>query len=176
MTVSAWVAGLAALVLTTSSNALADASESPFDSHPDVAPGVAAAPALELYVTLGNKVDIGLADDGHRYIVPITGGYFRGDGIAGDVMPGGADWQVVREDGVKTITALYSIRTTDGQVIVVDNRGITYADADASYKRTVPRFHAPLGKHDWLNKRLFVGTITSIPSPRAVIIRVYTVD
>lgn len=152
------------------------ADEAVFDAHPSPAPSVNQQPVLELYVTLTDKVAIGASDDGERFIVPITGGYFVGKDIKGEVMPGGADWQVVRDDGVKTITALYSIRTDDGQVIVVDNRGIAVDEEGDQYRMTHPHFHAPQGKYDWLNKRMFVGTITSIASPRAVVIRVYEVD
>lgn len=147
-----------------------------FEALPSDAPVVGQEPVLQLYVTLSDKVEIGESDDGERFIVPITGGHFVGKEIAGEVMSGGADWQVIRADGVKTITALYSIKTDDGQVIVVDNRGITFSEGDQIYKRTIPRFHAPKGKYGWLNKSLFIGTITSIQSPRAVIIRVYKVD
>lgn len=150
--------------------------ETIFSKHPSAAPGVDSEPVLELYVSLSDKVAIGPSDDGERFIVPITGGYFVGKDIAGEVMSGGADWQVVRSDGVKTITAIYSIRTDDGQVIVVDNRGMTFSEDGETYKRTIPKFHAPVGKYDWLNKSLFTGTITSIREPRAVIIRVYKID
>ncbi len=157
--------------------ALAAESEAPFVKHTTPAPGVNPEPVLQLHVTLSDKVEVGRTDDGERFIVPITGGHFIGKGgIAGEVMPGGADWQVVRADGVKTITALYSIKTDDGQVIVVDNRGITWSEDDRVYKRTIPKFHAPAGKYEWLNKSLFVGTISSIKSPRAVVIRVYEVN
>ncbi len=147
-----------------------------FDAHPSTAPVIQQEPVLQLYVTLSDKVEVGHSDDGERFIVPITGGHFVGKGIKGEVMSGGADWQVIRRDGVKTITALYSIKTDDGQVIVVDNRGITFSEDDMTYKRTIPKFHAPKGKYDWLNKSLFVGTIASIKQPRAVVIRVYKVD
>jgi hypothetical protein len=40
------------------------------------------------------------------------------------VIPGGADWQVVRDDGVGELVARYSIRTGDGTEITVVNRGI----------------------------------------------------
>ncbi len=154
-----------------------DAADAPFIKHTTPSPTVNGEPVLQLYVTLSDKVEVGDTDDGERFIVPITGGYFVGkDGIKGEVMPGGADWQVVRADDVKTITAIYSIRTDDGQVIVVDNRGITFSNGDRQYKRTIPKFHAPRGKYDWLNKSLFVGTISSIRSPRAVVIRVYEVQ
>ena len=148
-----------------------------FERHPGAAPSIDKTPVVELYVTLSDKITVGKADDGDRFIVPITGGYFRGkNGISGDVMPGGADWQVVRSDGVKNITAIYSIRVDDGTVIVVDNRGIVTNFDGQRYAHTVPKFHAPKGRHDWLNKRMYSGTITSIKKPRAVVIRVYEVN
>ena len=153
----------------------ADHDNAVFDAHPSAVPVVAKEPALELYVTLSDKVTLGQTDNGVRHIVPITGGHFRGRDIEGEVIAGGADWQLDRSDGVRSITALYSIRTDDGQVIIVDNRGISVTAEDDRYRMTSPKFHAPVGRYDWLNKRVFVGTITSIRSPRSVIIRIYDV-
>ena len=45
-----------------------------------------------------------------------------------------------------------------------------------AYVRTTPRFHAPQGLHDWLNKTTFVGTITPSPQGGAVVIRVFKVQ
>jgi hypothetical protein len=133
--------------------------------------------ALELHVTIGERVEIGPSDDGVRQFIPITGGRFIGEGIRGEVMPGGADWQLRRPDGVLEVLALYSIRTNDGAVIVVDNRGIIVpADGERpGYARTRPVFHAPQGRYDWLNKQVFVGSITGAPEGGAVIIRVFRV-
>ena len=142
---------------------------------PDVAPPSTEL-ALELHVTLSPAVQVGESDGGTRRFIPITGGRFSGDGIKGDVMAGGADWQLVRPDGVTEVNALYSIKTDDGTVIVVDNRGIIVPGAAGiGYVRTNPRFHAPQGKYDWLNKTMFVGTITPSPQGGAVIIRVFKV-
>jgi hypothetical protein len=99
-------------------------------------------------------------------------------------MPGGADWQLVRPDGVLEVNALYSIRTDDGVTIVVDNRGIIVPAQPAGegrpaappYVRTNPRFHAPQGKYDWLNKTMFVGGIAGSSAGGAVIIRVFRVN
>jgi hypothetical protein len=141
--------------------------------------------ALELYVTIAPRVEVGETDDGVRQFIPITGGRFSGEGIRGEVMPGGADWQTRRRDGAVEVNALYSIRTDDGAVIVVDNRGIIVpppstagdgaAGSAAGYVRTSPRFHAPQGKYDWLNKTVFVGTITPAAGGGAVIIRAFRV-
>jgi hypothetical protein len=139
--------------------------------------------ALELYVAIAPRVEVGESDHGTRQFIPITGGRFSGDGIRGEVMAGGADWQLRRPDGVVEVNALYSIRTDDGVVIVVDNRGIIVPPTPAAaggtpnqgYVRTSPRFHAPQGKYDWLNKTVFVGTITPAPGGGAVIIRAFRV-
>ena len=134
--------------------------------------------AIELYVAISPAVAVGQSDHGTRQFIPITGGRFSGDGIRGEVMAGGADWQLLRPDGVREVLALYSLRTDDGAVIVVDNRGIIVPPAGeggAAYVRTSPTFHAPQGKYEWLNKTLFVGTITPAPGGGAVIIRVFRV-
>ena len=147
-----------------------------FEKHLDNAPGVDTKPSLQLYVTLSDKLTLGQTDAGERHIVPITGGYFFGDGVEGEVLSGGADWQLVRPDGVKEYVARYSIRTNDGKIIQVDNRGIGHGEGDSRYRVTAPKFHAPTGRYEWLNQSLFVGTITSIKEPRAVIIRAYRVQ
>ncbi len=132
---------------------------------------------LEAYVSISPAVAVGPSDEGRRQFIPITGGRFVGKGIKGEVMAGGADWQLVRADGVVEVNALYSIKTDDGAVIVVDNRGIIVpaTGGGIGYARTAPRFHAPQGKYDWLNKGSFVGTITPPPEGGAVIIRVFKV-
>lgn len=144
---------------------------------PDVTPPTTEL-AIELYVEIAPAVSVGESDAGVRQFIPITGGRFRGEGIRGEVMAGGADWQLVRPDGVVEVNALYSIRTDDGAVIVVDNRGIIVrptGEGDAGYISTNPRFHAPKGEYDWLNRTNFVGTITGAPGGGAVIIRAFRV-
>lgn len=134
---------------------------------------------LTLVVTLENTVEIGDSDTGARRYVPITGGYFKGKTMSGTVLSGGADWQLQRPDGVLEIDALYSIKTDDGQTIIIHNSGLASNDplvGKYPYIRTIPQFKAPKGKYDWLNKRVFTGTITPIEGKHAVIIRVFQVD
>jgi hypothetical protein len=142
---------------------------------PDVAaPGTELV--MELFVTISAAVTVGPSDYGIRRYIPITGGRFIGAGIKGEVLPGGADWQLGRADNVVEVNALYSIKTDDGAVIVVENEGIiTPQNGGIGYARTGPRFHAPQGKYEWLNKTLFVGTITPAAESGAVIIRVFKV-
>lgn len=135
--------------------------------------GIRTELALNLVVTCsdpeptGGPEVKGPSKDGVRDEVwPIVDGRFWGTGpkgetIRGTVIAGGGDFPVVRPDGVAFVDALYRLRTDDGVIIVIHNKGIAYPPVggnDAIY-RTVPEFFAPAGKYDWLNKALFVGTL-----------------
>ena len=164
-------------LLLLSAGALAQSDAGARWPVPDVAPPTTEL-ALELYVTIAPAVVVGPSDHGRRQYIPITGGRFSGtDGLKGEVLAGGADWQLQRPDGVTEVLAIYSIKTDDGAVIEVDNRGIIVPATDSRprYVRTAPRFHAPQGLHEWLNQTTFVGTITPSPQGGFVIIRVFKV-
>lgn len=129
--------------------------------------------AYEALVTISPAVEIGVCPQGTRRYIPITGGSFQGSRITGTILPGGADWQLQRADGVTEIDALYSMKTDDGAVIIVRNRGLI--SRGGKYFRTVPRFEAPNGPHDWLNQSVFVGTVAGAPQPGTVMVRVFEV-
>jgi hypothetical protein len=85
----------------------------------------APAPRLELIfaaqVTVDPPLNFGDVGKGTRRIVPITGGEFSGPKIRGKVLPGGADWQILRGDGVSELEARYTLQTDDGALINVRN-------------------------------------------------------
>ncbi|CAN5760833.1 DUF3237 domain-containing protein [soil metagenome] len=127
-----------------------------------------------VYIDVATK--IGDTALGKRRFIGITGGTFKGPRIEGEVIPGGADWQTVRADGVTVIEAIYALKTTDGAVIAVRNLGLVSPIEDGGrYVRTNPTFDAPQGPHDWLNKSIFVGTIGVAEGGKAVRIGVYRV-
>ncbi|WP_256861404.1 DUF3237 domain-containing protein [Hydrogenophaga sp. H7] len=99
----------------------------------------------------------------------------HGPRLRGTVLPGGADRQLLRADGVKELDALYELQTDDGAVITVRNRVLIDESATPGrYARSVLQLSAPAGPHDWLNRRVFVGTLHSLrPARAAVCIRVY---
>ena len=132
--------------------------------------------AFEIQAKIGEVILLGETKDGKRQAIPITGGSFEGAGIKGEVIPGGADYQLVRPDGIIEVNAIYMIRTDDGAVINVDNRGIIDPTGAKPYLRTAPKFAAPVGPYDWLNKHLFLSSIHLDPDrPGYVFIRVYKV-
>jgi hypothetical protein len=119
---------------------------------------------MQLVVTCSSPESIGAAapsKDGRRQeIWPIVGGRFAGKGIKGTVIAGGGDFPVTRPDGVEVIDALYRLKTDDGVTIIIHNSGLTYPH---DKYRLAPEFIAPVGKYDWLNKHLFISTLTDVP-------------
>jgi hypothetical protein len=139
--------------------------------------------AFEEIVTLGPSVTPGETPRGKRNIIPITGGRFdgpghSGEGFKGEVMPGGWDWQLIRPDGCVEVEADYFLKTDDGVVINIVNKGSLCPPKDGGAPaptRTHPVFEAPIGKYEWLNRSAFVGTLElADPSEgHAVKIRIY---
>lgn len=127
----------------------------------------ASKPTLEFvfeeHVTLDKGIPVGKTPLGTRNIVPITGGTFEGPNIHGAIMPGGWDWQLIREDGCVHIKADYMIKTDDGVIINVLNQGVICRPKEGAPPpgpaHTVPVFEAPVGKYEWLNQNTYVGTL-----------------
>jgi len=148
---------------------------------PQKLPEGAKVPAYELVyeseVTISPPEDFGDTIEGHRRVIPITGGTFRGPAIRGKVLAGGADWQLQRADDYTLLEADYMIEAEDGTPIHVRNRGLTNSrvkGATARYLRTVPEFEAPAGPHEWLNQSVFVGSLQGLSSgPPAVMVHVF---
>lgn len=85
---------------------------------------------------------------GERRLVPITGGRFAGPRIRGVVLPGGADRQLIRRDGVKRLEALYEVQAEDGAVITVLNRVVIAPRPGApDYRASTLEITAPEGPH-----------------------------
>jgi hypothetical protein len=143
---------------------------------PVPAPGLALAYVAE--VEIGERRDLGPCQGGgHRYMIDILGGRFQGPQVSGRVLPGGADRQWLRPDGVKELDALYEMQTDDGAILTVRNRVcIDEAAPGGRYARSVVRITAPEGPHAWLGRRVFVGTLQGLmPARAAVLIGVYQV-
>jgi hypothetical protein len=140
-------------------------------------PAARAAPALvhafDARVLIGPPQEIGLIDGARKRVIPITGGSFEGRRLGGTILPGGADWQTIRADGVADIAARYTLRERDGTLLSVANPGFRRGpaavlariaageDVDPAlyYFRTTPRFEvASDSRHAWLAASVFVCT------------------
>lgn len=144
--------------------------------------------AFEARVEVDSPLVVGTSARGLRRVVPIVGGRVEGPRLTGRVVPGGADWQVVRPDGVLDVEAKYTLEATDGTLIMVTNKGVRHGpkevidkltqgiDVDPSeyYFRTSAQFEAANdSKHAWLNRAVFVGVAER--KARMAIIRFYEV-
>lgn len=123
-------------------------------------------------LTLAAPQELGEVPLGRRRIIGITGGRFSGDRLSGRVLPGGADWQVIRADGVADLDARYTLETADGALIYVRNRGYRHGPDDVLeklaagkpvdpglyYMRTTPLFETGDRRYAWLNRMICVAT------------------
>lgn len=109
---------------------------------------------------------------GRRRIIPITGGRFEGDRLSGRVLPGGADWQIARPDGVAELDAHYTLETNDGALIYIRNKGYRHGPEDVMkrlaagepvdpalyYMRSTPWFETGDARYAWLSRIICIGT------------------
>ena len=144
--------------------------------------------AFEARVSVATPLAVGQGAHGLRRIVPITGGEVSGPRFKGRVVPGGADWQVVRADGVLDLEAKYTLESHDGVLVMVTNRGLRHGPPDVIarltrgetvdpsqyYFRTSAQFEAPLDSaYAWLNRAVFVGVAERTAA--AAIVRFYEI-
>jgi hypothetical protein len=80
-------------------------------------------PAFDVSVRLGRLVDHGRTRAGHRRVIPIAGGAITG-GVEAQIEPGGADWQLVRDDGAVEVDGRYTARTPDDEVLYLRVAGL----------------------------------------------------
>jgi len=106
-------------------------------------------------IELAPALELGAGPLGRRRIIAITGGRFCGERLSGRVHPGGADWQVIRADGVADLDARYTFETDDGALIYMTFTGLR--DDTTRYFRTLPRFETAAPQYAFLNRLLAVG-------------------
>jgi hypothetical protein len=99
-----------------------------------------------------------------------TGGTVTGPRLNGRIVNySGADWPLVRPDGVVELNAHYMIEADDGARIYIRNLGYVHGPLRSSsqgpneppsipaYFRCTPYFRAPQGPHEWLNRTVIIG-------------------
>jgi hypothetical protein len=146
-------------------------------------------PIMQLTVHVAQPVDAGQVihalGEGCRRIIPITGGRVqglaRGQSMAGEILPGGADFQLVTSSVTDQVAAQldarYILRLSDGSHIYVTNLAVrTGSPQDIAslvrgesvpperiYFRCAPRFEVERADLVWMTQTLFIGTGARFP-------------
>ncbi len=132
---------------------------------------LSSAPIFAIQAELEAVISLGPTPYGERRVVVITGGTVTGPKLSGRILPGGADWQIVRSDGAADIQARYVIEADGGARIMVDSKGLRHGppavleklargetvDPAHYYFRTAMRFETADPTLGWLNRILAVA-------------------
>ena len=133
-------------------------------------------------------MNLGATPYGERRIIDILGGTVTGPKLQGRILPGGADWQIIRADSAADIQARYTIETEAGGRILVTSDGLRHGpkevlealargdkvDPALYYFRTVMRFETADPEADWMNRILAIARGTR--EARSVRLDVYEVE
>jgi hypothetical protein len=110
-------------------------------------------PFCRLEVEVWRPEPLDPASGGPVRLVAITGGRVLG-GLCGHVLPGGADWQRLRDDGALEIDARYLLELDDGARIEVHAQGLRAAGASGFWSSmrlsTLSQAHADLNQRQFL--------------------------
>ncbi len=126
---------------------------------------------MRICAEVGAPLELGEIGGVKKRVIPITGGSFEGVDLQGEVLAGGADWQYTRPDHVAVLEARYTLRSSDGALITVVNRGFRHgipglAEIIASgrevsrsdyYFMSAPLFETSDPKLAWLTRAIFIG-------------------
>lgn len=129
---------------------------------------LSAEPIFTVQAELESILNLGRTPYGERRVINILGGTINGPKLKGRILPGGADWQVIRADGVAELQVRYTIETDKGARILVSSDGLRHGppavieslargdrvDPGLYYFRTVMRFETSDPAVDWLNRIL----------------------
>jgi hypothetical protein len=134
-------------------------------------PALSVALVCRVTVDLAPVLEVGWVAGRDRRVIAIVGGTVTGDRLRGIVLPGGADWQWVDEDGVAAIDTRYAMRTHDGALVTIATSGYRHGPpaviarvaagevvpADQYYFRIAARFETSAARYAWLNRTVFVA-------------------
>lgn len=140
-------------------------------------------PVMRLDVEIAPGDALGRCADGLRSNYRILGGRFEGPQLQGEVLPGGADFFLLRHDGVGDLDARYSLRSDQGELINIHNRGLLLLtergkqlEADgiwpipaSEYRCTCTPVFQAAGRLAWLTQDTFIGRVTYPGETRVVI-------
>ena len=130
------------------------------------------APLFTLTLQVAGMQPIGATPNGNRRVGLVAGGTFAGPKLRGTVLPGGADWIIIRPDGSTTLDVRIVLETDDKATIGMTYRGMRhgpeavmarvnggeFVDPSEYYFRTSVAFETASPRYDWLNRIIAIGT------------------
>lgn len=148
---------------------------------------ISSEPIFRIHAELADILHLGHTPYGDRRVINILGGRVEGARLAGRILPGGADWQIVRPDGVADLMARYTIETDGGARVLVASDGLRHGppavierlargeavDPALYYFRTAMRFETADPSVAWLN--CIIALARGAREQRAVRLEVYQV-
>ena len=128
-------------------------------------------PLFAFFLEVKKPHNLGKTPTADRRIAELTGGYFEGDRLKGNILTSGSDWQAVRDDGATTINVRTLLETDDGALIGMTYRGLRHGPKEiidaigrgeavspnAYYMRVSPVFETASEKYGWLNRVVAVA-------------------
>ena len=130
-----------------------------------------------LRINVAAPLVVGENGAGLRRVINITGGAAQGERLSGCILSGGADFQIIRADGLTELHARYCIETGPGELVYIENSGIRHGPPEAMekirrgepvdpgliYFRTTPRFETGAARLQWLMRSVFCGVGARYP-------------
>ena len=124
---------------------------------------------------------------GTRRILYARRGTFSGAGLRGNLLPGGGDWVLQRQDGIAELDIRFVLGTDDAQLIYMTCDGLSdispeirerirnggEVDPSEYYFRTAVTFETGAEKYRWLNRLLAVGV--GRRTPTGMLTEVFTI-
>jgi hypothetical protein len=125
-----------------------------------------------LEATLAEPLDLGDISQGHRRIVPLTGGTFTGPELNGKLLSGAsADWQIVLPDGTALGDIRYTLQTDRGDLLYVQSRSVRHGSAEVLTRlahgdevdaseytfRTSTQIETAAPDLDWINQGVVIS-------------------
>lgn len=124
---------------------------------------------------IGGSDDTGEGSLGRRVRDSVGEGTFFGERLRGELLPGSADWRLMRHDITSVVDARVMLRTDDGALIYMSYGGRIVVPPDVLaqardparrhllnpatyYFRTAPTFETGAEAYRWLNNIVCIGT------------------
>jgi hypothetical protein len=144
-------------------------------------------PIFHVHAELADILQLGPTPHGERRVINLLGGRIEGKKLNGRILPGGADWQIVRSDGTLELEARYTIESAEGGRVLVFSNGLRHGppevmarlargetvEPDLYYFRTAMRFETSAPALAWLNR--IIGLARGAREANAVRLDVYEV-